>query len=115
MSVEEKQESRFNKWLSPENVQFESPDTEASYKASITRLKDAVQLKKTPDRVPVFPFFTFMPASLYDVKTIDIMSDPKTLVSVWKNYLKDYAPDFYISPALVGSSKCLEALDYKQY
>ena len=115
MSAEERQEARFNRWLSPENIKFESPETEASYKANITRLKDVVQLKKTPDRVPIFPFFTFMPANLYGVKTIDIMNDPRKLVSTWKSYLEDYAPDFYISPALVGSSKCLEALDYKQY
>lgn len=115
MSAEEKQEARFNKWLSPENIKFESAEAEASYKARVTRLKDAVQLKKTPDRVPVFPFFTFMPADLYDVKTIDVMSDPEKLTSTWMRYLEDYAPDYYISPALVGSVNCLETLDYRQY
>ncbi|MBW1767425.1 MAG: uroporphyrinogen decarboxylase, partial [Deltaproteobacteria bacterium] len=115
MSVKERQESRFNRWLSPEGLQFESPDTEAAYKANITRLKDTVQLQKAPDRVPVFPFFTFMPANLYGVKTIDVMNDPQKLVSTWMSYLDDYAPDFYISPALVGNGKCFETLDYKQY
>ena len=67
LSKEERQEERFNRWLSPEGVQFDNREAEVAYKARITRLKDAVQLKKAPDRVPVFPFHTFMPLDLYDV------------------------------------------------
>lgn len=120
MSAEERRDSRFETWLSPkdahgDDIQFQSPEAEASYKATITRFKDALHLKKTPDRVPVCPISTFMAADLYGVKPGEIMYNPEKLVSTWKRYLVDYAPDFYISPALVGAGKCFELLDYKQY
>ncbi len=115
MSREERQEARFNTWLSPEGIEFVSPEAEASYKARVTRCKDAVQLKKTPDRVPVFPFFTFMPADLYGVSPGEVMYDAEKLVSVWNKYLDDYRPDYYVSPGLVGTGKCFEVLDFRQY
>ena len=116
MTAEERQEARFDKWLSPpDGIAFKSPEAEASHKAIITRFKDAVQMKKTPDRVPIYTLFTFMPADLYGVAPGELMYDPEKLVSTWKRYLADYGPDFYISPALVGNGKCFEALDYKQY
>ena len=53
MSSDEKQESLFARWLSPEGVEFVSPEAEKLYKERATRIKDAVQMKKMPDRVPV--------------------------------------------------------------
>jgi hypothetical protein len=49
----EKQEDLFNQWLSPEDIKFASPTTKKAYKERVTRLKDAIQLKKLPDRVPM--------------------------------------------------------------
>ena len=43
MTAKERQESRFEKWLSGEGLDFSSPETKASYQAKITRFKDAVQ------------------------------------------------------------------------
>ncbi len=115
MSAEERQESRFKTWLSPEGIKFKGPEAEASYKAAITRFKDAVQLKKKPDRVPIYLLYTFMPADLYGLTPGEAMYNPEKLVSTWKRFLEDYGPDFYFSPALVGHGKCFEILDYKQY
>ena len=58
MTADEKQEVQFQKLLSPKDpegndLKFQSKEAEANYKASIIRIKDAVQMKKTPDRVPV--------------------------------------------------------------
>lgn len=115
MTDKERQEVRFEKWLSGEDLDFASPETKASYQAKITRFKDAVQLKKTPDRVPVFPFHTFMPLTLYDVLPGEVMYDGEKLVSVWKQYLKEYNPDYYISPGMVLNGVPLEKLGYKLY
>jgi hypothetical protein len=115
MSAKEKREARFKTWLSAEGVKFQSPEAEASYKASVTRFKDAIELKKTPDRVPVLLLATFMPVHLYDVTPGEAMYNPEKLVSTCKKYLLDYKPDFYISPALIGTGKVFEILDYKQY
>ena len=119
MTAEEKREARFKVWLSPKDpagndLQFNSPEAEAAYKATVNRFKDILQLKK-PDRVPIVTLSTFMPAHLYGIKPGDVMKDPEKLAAVFKQYIEDYKPDFYMSPALVGTSKVFEILDYKMY
>jgi hypothetical protein len=51
LSPDEKQEALFQRWLSPKDPQgndlkFQSPQAERSYKERLTRIKDAIQLKK---------------------------------------------------------------------
>ena len=115
MNRAERQEARFEKWLSGPGLDFVSPEAKASYHRKITRFKDAVQLKKRPDRVPVFPFHTFMPVTLFDVLPGEVFYDGEKLVSVWMRYLEEYKPDYYISPALVMNGVPLDILDYKLY
>jgi hypothetical protein len=115
MSTEERQEARFQTWLDGKGIQFVSPAAKAAYQAKITRLKDAIQLKKVPDRVPVFPFYTFMPVTLYNVTPGEVMYDGAKLASVWKRYLQDYEPDYYVSPGLVMHGPLLEKIGYKLY
>jgi hypothetical protein len=115
MSAKEKRESRFQTWLSAEGVKFQSPEAEATYKAAIMRFKNAVLLEKVPDRVPIFPLGTFLQTSLYGVTPYEAMYDYGKLISAHKRFLIDYKPDYYGSPAFVGSGKILEILGYKQY
>ena len=53
MTSDERQEALFQKWISPEGATFASPEAEKSYKEKATRIKDAVQMKKLPDRGPI--------------------------------------------------------------
>ena len=51
MSSDEKQEALFARWMSPKDSQgndlkFQSPQAEKTYKERITRIKDAIQKKK---------------------------------------------------------------------
>ena len=115
MTVREKQDYRFEKWLYPEGIIFENPEAEADYKARITRMRDAIQLLKTPDRVPVFPNYTFMPADLYNETPKDMMYDPVKMSSIWMKYIEEYNPDCYCGPSVVGSGQVFETLDYRLY
>ena len=45
MTAEEKRKARFEAWIAPQGVQFQSPDAEASYRAAVVRFKDAVQME----------------------------------------------------------------------
>ena len=47
LTPDEKREERFKRWLSPDDVTFNSPEAER-----LTRLIDAITLKE-PDRVPM--------------------------------------------------------------
>lgn len=115
MSAKEKREARFKTWLSAEGVKFQSPEAEATYKAAIMRFKNAVLMEKVPDRVPIFPLGTFLQTSLYGVTPYEAMYDYGKLISSHKRFLQEYKPDYYGSPAFVGSGKILEILGYKQY
>ena len=68
LSSEEKQEALFQRWLSPKDpmgndLQFQSPEAQKAYKEKVTRIKDAIQMRKLPDRVPVVVFPSMWPAS----------------------------------------------------
>jgi len=115
MSAKEKREARFKTWLSAEGVKFQSPEAENTYKKAVMRFKDAVLMEKAPDRVPIFPLGTFFQTYLYGVTPYEAMYDYGKLVSAHIKFLKDYKPDYYAAPALVGSGKILEILGYKQY
>ena len=120
MTADEKQEAQFQKLLTPKDpegndLKFQSPEAEANYKASITRIKDAVQLKKTPDRVPLTllpSMFPFIDAGL----TIqEAMYNYDKTVAAFRKFILEFKPDMHIGAAQVGPGKFFEILDYKLY
>jgi len=115
MPVEERRGARVQTWLSGAGVEFASPEAEAAYKARVTRYIDAIELEKTPDRVPILVPATFMPAHLYGVLPYTVMYDLDVARSTYIQFLLDYEPDHTLNPAGVCSGKVFEALDYKQY
>ena len=120
MSSDEKQEAQFQGWLSPKDPQgndlkFQSPEAEKAFKERATRLKDAIQLKKKPDRVPVFTTYGFYPAVYAGFTPQEVMYDYDKCDKAWKKYVLDFAPDGHIGPYVPGSGKVAEILDYKLY
>ena len=115
LSSDEKQEEMFEKWLSPEDVEFKSAAAEKSYKERATRLKDAVQLKKLPDRVPVYPVVSFFPAYYAGFTPRDIMYDYEKAVIAGRKYVLDFEPDAQIGAGLAGAGKIFDILDYRLY
>lgn len=115
LSPEEKLERRFAGWLSPQGVQFASSEAEADYRARATRFKDAIQLEKTPDRVPVFPHVGFYPAYAAGLSPQDVMYDADKAIEAWTKCLLDFEPDarFSMNGALPG--RAFEILDYRLY
>jgi hypothetical protein len=120
MSADEKQEAQFRKLLSPKDpegkdLKFQSPQAEASYKASITRIKDAVQLKKTPDRVPVTLLPSMFPFINAGMTIQEAMYDYDKTVAAFKKFILEFKPDMHIGVAQAGPGKFYEILDYKLY
>jgi hypothetical protein len=115
MTPDEKQEVMFEKWLSPEDVEFKSPEAEKSYKERVTRIKDAVQLKKKPDRVPVFPFVGFFAAFNAGMTAEEAMYDFDKFSAAAKKYVLDFEPDAHASLFVQGPGKVFDILDYKLY
>ena len=120
MSADEKQEAQFQKLLSPKDpegndLQFQSPEAEAAYRDSITRIKDAIQLKKTPDRVPVALLPSMFPFTNAGMTIEEAMYDYDKCAAAFKKFISDFKPDMHIGAAAPGPGKFYEILDYKLY
>jgi hypothetical protein len=115
MSSNEKQEALFQRWISPEGVKFASPEAEKLYKERATRIKDAIQLKKLPDRVPVFLIPSFAPAYYSGLTPRDVMYDYNKITPAWKKFYLDFQPDAHGGAFVPSPGKFLEILDFKLY
>jgi hypothetical protein len=114
-NVNEKQDQMFNRWLSAEGIDFINDEAERAYKARITRIKDAIQLKKNPDRVPICPIISFFPTYYSGFKPEETMHDYSKAAEAARKFVNDFQPD--TSPGIIfaGSAPLFEILDYKQY
>jgi len=115
LTSDEKQEELFQKWLSPEDVEFASPQAEKAYKERVTRLKDAIQLKKLPDRVPVIPIVSFFPVYYAGITPQEAMYDYDKLYAAGKKYVLDFEPDANPGIGLATPGRVFDILDYKLY
>jgi hypothetical protein len=120
ISTDEKQEALFKSWLSPKDaagnaLKFQSPEAEQAYKSRVTRIKDAIQMKKLPDRVPVLVMPSFFPVYNAGITPRDAMYDYAKLTAAYKKFLLEFQPDGHIGADMPGPGKFYEALDYKLY
>jgi hypothetical protein len=114
-SSDEKQEMMFDMWLSPQGVEFASAEAEKSYKERVTRIKDALQLKKKPDRVPVFSIVNFFPAYYSGLTPHHMMYDYDKLTTAIRKFVLDFEPDVNPGAFFAGSGRLFELLDVKLY
>jgi hypothetical protein len=115
MSSDEKQEALFERWISPEGVEFASPEAEKSYKERTTRIKDALQLKKKPDRVPVLLIPSFAPAYYSGLTPYDVMYDYDKIGPAWRKFSLDFQADSHGGCEVPSPGKFLDILDFKAY
>jgi uroporphyrinogen-III decarboxylase len=113
--ADEKQAAQFDAWLAAANIPFETPEAEAAYKQRITLIKDAVQLRKTPHRIPVCPMSGHFPIEYKGISWHDAMYDYEKLTSAWEKYHADFAVDVFSGPRVVPPGRMLESLDFKLY
>jgi len=81
--AKEKQEQQFATWLSGVGIPFESPEAERGYQERIGLIKDAVQLIRRPQRVPVCPSPGFFPISYAGSTVYEAMYDYEALARIW--------------------------------
>ena len=115
MSREERQEAYFERWMAAEDLEFKNKEAKEKYQKRITLMKDAVQLKKPPERVPILPWATFMMPVLGGANPKESMYDADKLIAAMRKYLTEFDPDYYGSPLIICHGKALEVLDYKLY
>jgi hypothetical protein len=120
MSADEKQEELFARWMSPKDpegneLKFENPQAEKTYKERITRIKDAIQMKKLPDRVPVFIVPSFFPVYNAGFTPREVLYDYEKCCIAFKKLVTDFEPDVQIGAVAPGPGRVYDILDYKLY
>ncbi len=120
LSSDEKQEVMFQRWLSPKDpegkdLKFKSPEEERLFKERATRIKDAIQMKKLPDRVPVCPLPSMFPTFYSGITTQEAMYDYDKCHMAWKKFILDFEPDAHMGCSAPGPGRFFEILDYKLY
>ena len=113
--AKEKQEQQFATWLSGAGIPFESPEAEKVYRERIGLIKDAVQLVRRPQRVPVCPSPGFFPISYAGSTVYEAMYDYEALARIWERYCNDFAPDAYNPPTTIVPGRVFDLLDFTLY
>ena len=111
----EKREQLWKRWLSPEGIKFVSPEAKKAYKDRATRIKNAIEMKKLPDRVPVVPIIGFFPAYYSGMTPRDLMYDYDKMVKAFKKYTIDFEPDAHAGAMGAPPGRMYDILDYVLY
>ncbi len=120
LTKEEKFEARWQGKLSPKGpdgkpLPFQSPAAEQAYQASILRFKDAIEMKKRPDRVPVTTFPGMYPWFKAGLTMEQAMYDYAKCAQAFQDFVLEYQPDIHWGALGPGTGKMYEILDYKLY
>lgn len=111
----EKQAQLFETWLLAENIPFVSPGAEALYKERVTLYRDAIQMKKIPERILVCPSAGSFPIEYAGISWYEAMYDYEKLAHAWGKYHDDFDPDGFHAPRTIAPGRALELLDLKLY
>ena len=117
LTPDQRLDSRIATWVEPPGLEFESPEAAASYKARVTRVKDALLLEKAPDRVPVsLTNFGFYPATWAGLTPFDAMTDTPRAAKAWLDFNHEFQGDAMVGPLFQTiPAKMFEIMDYHLY
>lgn len=109
----DKQEKRFEKWIAGADIRFESEEKKDLYQQRCTLIKDAVQMKNTPARVPIAPSEGTFPLNYNDTSWKEAMRNPEALGKAYLKFAEDFDPDFTSDGRGVIPAGMLETLDVR--
>jgi hypothetical protein len=120
LTKEERFEAFWQGKLSPKDpngnpLQFQSPEAEKAYKDRVLRFKDAIEMKKLPDRVPVTVFPSMFPWNNAGMTVEEAMYDYGKCAEAFQNFVLEFKPDMHWGAYAPGSGKMYEILGYKLY
>ena len=113
--AEKKQEEQFRIWGAGEGIPFQDAGAKAAYQERVGLIKDAIQLRQEPRRIPICPSAGFFPMEYAGVTMYDAMYDYGALKKAWTAYHLDFEPDAYTGPQNIVPGRVLDMLDLKLY
>ena len=114
LTPEQKLEKRFAAWLAAPGIQFASPEAAKKYKARATNIKDALELKKRPSRVPVIPNFGAFAESHCGYSHGDLMYDVNKGIDVMNRCTQEFDVDV-VAGGNATPGVVYEMVDFKLY
>jgi hypothetical protein len=102
-------------WLNPRGVPFESGRAGEEYRSRTGRIIAAISLSGPPDRVPLFPNYTFMPAYVMGSDGRTALSDQERAMEIWAGFSRRFYFDSYNHSALSCSIPLMEKIGYLLY
>ncbi len=112
--VDEKQEEWLNTWCQCGRIEFESVEAEQKYQETTQIIKDAIQLKKTPKRVPIAPSTGYFPLEYSGISPYEAMYDQEKSIKAALKFYEDFEQDLFIGPPGM-SGRVLDILDLQMY
>ncbi len=109
LSWQQKRALRLESWINPKNVNWESREAEANYKARATRMAKAATME-IPDRVPCAVPAGWFPAYSAGLPLKEAMYDTEKMKWAWLKFLDEYDSDTYDGP-LYFQAKISDLLD----
>ncbi|UCE55311.1 MAG: uroporphyrinogen decarboxylase [Desulfobacterales bacterium] len=113
--ADQRQDERFEIWLSGDGIPFIDSEAAATYQERVTLIKDAIQLRQIPARIPICPSAGFFPIQYAGITMYDAMYDYEALKKAWEVYHQDLEPDAYNGPTTIVPGKVLDTLDLRLY
>jgi uroporphyrinogen-III decarboxylase len=111
MTWQERREERFKKWLSTDDIEFNSPVAKKKYQERATRMIKAIKME-IPDRVPVHLTSGAIIAYNAGFTLKDVIYDYSKIMPAWKKWLQDYDQDTNDFPGFFPA-RVYEILDNK--
>ena len=113
LSAAERRERRWAAFVDAP-IPFVSPEAEAAYRARATRLKQAILLEGTPDRVPVEFAGHFFAARVVGMTPYEAMYDYERTAAAWLRCNRELQPDSLIGPLFAAiPGRAYDLLDVK--
>jgi hypothetical protein len=110
LTPEKKRKKRFERWLSPPDVNFISKEAEEAYRKRVTRFIKAINLEKS-DRVPVILPAGSFPIYHAGMTLKEIMYDNKKLCEAYLKFFDEFEADTLIGPGMIPSGRASEIID----
>lgn len=111
--ADEKQEAFFDRAMSGEGIPFESEEAKEAFLERCTLIKDAVQMKKVPKRIPICPQAGSFPLEYAGVSWKEAMYNYETIFTAYETYQRDFGCDTANNGGEIVSGRTLEILDLK--
>jgi hypothetical protein len=108
-------ELRFKRWLSPPGLAFVSEKARATYQDRVRRIIRAISLDFTPDRVPIFPNYTFLPAYVMGSSAREVMNDQDRALEIWGQFGDEFAFDSVNFYGISCPIPLMKSLQYRLY